>query len=346
MNMNFEIAEELSGLKKALDRFKFSDKMNEIKESVYWLYKQNQSLVAELKTFSQIENENKNLEDLKRQLRIQKTEIREYEQKIETEIVNRKKLEEEIKSLKRSLKEASKSFNNFIISVVNAMTNKEVELAIENGTMRIDGKEQFLNTVFLRELKNNELHHISYKKRSLCLQMFLLNEPMHSTTTSGTRRTLKALETDLEKEEKILKGLENLLCILEGKSKEEAALQIKGSTKKIEELRHEIERAKRSTITDCQIDDCENVYEFNSHLFYEKTVAKGTLCENCNEMLYGLVNQAYCCRDCLLVVHKSCYVLVDVSCELNRAIRAGKSIPIICKTAEDKEKLLNLNKVV
>ncbi|KAM0680912.1 hypothetical protein GINT2_000694 [Glugoides intestinalis] len=347
-SMNFEIAEELNGLKKTIDRFKFSDKMNEIKESVYWLYKQNQGLSAELKSFSHVENENenKNLEDLKRQLRIQKTEIREYEQKIETEIVNRKKLEEEIKSLKRSLKEASKSFNNFVVSVLNAMTNKEVELTIENGTMRIDGKEQFLNTVFLRELKNNELHHISYKKRTLCLQMFLLNEPIHCTTTSGTRRTLKALETDLEKEEKILKGLENLLCILEGKSKEEATLQIKGSTKKIEELKNEIERAKRSTITDSQIDECENVYEFNSHLFYEKTVAKGTLCEHCNEMLYGLVNQAYCCRDCLLVVHKSCYVLVDVSCELNRAIRAGKSIPIICRTVEDKEKLLNLNKVV
>ncbi|ELA42554.1 AGC/DMPK protein kinase [Vittaforma corneae ATCC 50505] len=340
------IAEDLKDIKKSIERFKFTDRLDEIKETAYWLYKQNQNLSNEIIASSQKENENKSLEDLKKQLRMQKSEIREYEQKIENELVLRRKLEEEIKVLKKSLKEASRSFNNFVVKTVNALSNKEVEISIENGTMKVDSKEYLINTVFVRELKNNELHHLSEKRRSLSLQMFFLKEPVGCSSGSGSRRSLKALETDLEKEEKIRKGLRDLLVVLEGKSKEEAELQMKGSLKKIEELKIEIERAKKSTIVDSCIDDCEKVYEFKSHLFYETTVAKGTLCEHCNEVLYGIVNQAYCCRDCLLVVHKSCYILVDVSCELNKAIRCGTSIPIICKTVEDKDKLLKLNRVM
>lgn len=344
--VNIEIREEIKDLKKCMERSKLTEKLDAVKEVAYWFYKQNQQLANEIKVLSSNDNENKSLEDLKKQLRMQKSEIRDYEQKIENEILQRKSLEDEIKSLKKSLREASRSFSNFVVSVMNALSNKEMDVSIENGMLKVSGNEYSLNTVFVRDLKNNELHHLPYKKRSLCLQMFFLNEPVKCSSSSGTRRSLKALEADLEKESKILKGLEGLICVLEGKSKEEAELQIKGSSKKIAELKSEIERSKRSTITDHQIDDGEKVYEFNSHLFYEKTVAKGTLCDHCNEVLYGFVNQAYCCKDCLLVVHKSCYVLVDVSCELNRAIKAGTSMPIICKTIEDKDRLLKLNKVI
>lgn len=344
---NIEIMEEIKDLKKSMDRFKFTEKLDTIKEAAYWFYKQNEQLSNEIRMLSSNESENKSMEDLKKQLRMQKSEIRDYEQKIENEILLRKNLEDEIKSLKKSLREASRSFSNFVVSVMDALNNKEMNISIENGMLKILGKEYSINTVFVRDLKNNELHHLSYKKRALCLQMFFLNEPVKCSSSSGTRRSLKALEADLEKESKILKGLEGLMSVLEGKSKEEAEMQVKGSLKKISELKTEIERSKKSTITDHQIiDDGEKVYEFNSHLFYEKTVAKGTLCDHCNEVLYGIVNQAYCCKDCLLVVHKSCYVLVDVSCELNRAIRAGTSIPIVCKTIEDKDRLLKLNKVI
>lgn len=343
---NADISEDLKDIKKAIERFKFEEKLSEVQEAAYWFYKQNQSLIDELKVHSQNGHENKSFEEVKRQIRIQKNEIREYEQKIENEIVLRKKLEDEIRTLKKSLREASRSFNNFVIHVLNASNNKDTEISIENGIMKIDGKDYLINTIYVRELKNNELHHLPDKRRSLALLMFILNEPVGCSSSSGSRRSLKALETDLEKEEKILMGLRELLVVLEGKSKEEAGLQINGSIKKIEELKVEIGRAKKSTIVDHRLDDCEKVYEFNSHLFYETTVAKGTLCEHCNEVLYGIVNQAYYCKDCLLVVHKSCYVLVDVSCELNKAIKAGSSIPIICKTVEDKEKLLKLNKVM
>lgn len=341
-----DIVEELKDIKKTIERAKLTEKLGEVQEGAYWLYKQNQNLTRELEINAQRESDNKSFEEMKRLVRVQKSEIREYEQKIENEIVQRKKLEDEVKELKKALKEASRSFNNFVLQVTHAMNNKDVEISIENGIMKVDGKDQPLSTVFVRELMNNELHHLPDKKRALSLQMVLLKKPIETSSNSGSRRTLKVLEADLNKEEMILKGLRDLLMVLEGKSLEEAEQQIKGSLRKIEELKTEIERAKKSTIVDDRIDDKEKVYEFNGHVFYETTVGKGTLCDHCNRVLYGVVNQAYMCKECLLVLHKTCYVLVDVSCELNKAIKNGVSLPVVCRTIEDKEKLLKLNKVM
>lgn len=346
LDQNNNISKDLINIIKSIQKFNFREKLDEIQEIAYWFYIQCQNLEKELKINSQDITKNKSLEELKKQLRIQKSEIREYEQKIENEIVIRKKLEEEIKTLKKALKEASKSFNNFRINVLEALTNKEIEITIENGIMKVNNKEHFINMIYVRELKNNELHHLPEKRRSLSLQMYFLKESISGSSSSATRRSLKALEKELEKEEKILKGIVGLLPLLEGKSKEEADLQLKGSKKKIEQMKVEIEKAKKTTIVENCIDDSEIVHEFNSHLFSEITVAKGTLCEHCNEVLYGIVNQAYCCKDCLLVVHKCCYVLVDISCELNKAIKHSTSLPVVCKTSEDKNKLLNLNKVI
>lgn len=348
--VGYEVMEGLRDVKKLIERFRFAEMLDSVQQNAYWFYKQNQYLLNEVRILSQHENDNKGVEDLKKQLRIQKSEIREYEQKIDQEIVIRKKLEEEIKILKRSLKEASRAVGNFVLPCVNAANNRETEMVVEDCTLKIDGYEAILSNLYVRELKNNELHHLPYRKRALCLQLHFLSNVVRCSSSSGTRRSLKALEIDMDKECKILRGLEDLLKILTGKTREEAEMQRRGSLKKIGQLKEEIERAKKSTISEhasgSVIDDNEKVYEFNNHLFYEKTVAKGTLCDHCNEVLYGIVNQAFCCKDCLLVVHKSCYILVETSCELSRAINGGTSLAIICRTNEDKEKLLKLNKAI
>lgn len=347
-SVGYEVLEGLRDVRRTVERFKFGEILDSIQQNAYWFYKQNQHLLNEVRVLTQSEGDNKGVEDLKRQLRIQKSEIREYEQKIDQEIVIRKKLEEEIRALKKSLRDASKAIGSFVLPCVNAASNKETKIVIEDSVLRIDGHEAILSNVYIRELRNNEMHHLSYRKRALCLQLHFLSKVAKCSSSSGTRRSLKALESDMDKECKILRGLEDLLKVLAGKTKEEAEMQRRGSVKKIEQLKEEIGRAKRSTISEHEhaIDDSEKVHEFNNHLFYEKTVAKGTLCDHCNEVLYGIVNQAFCCRDCLLVVHKSCYILVETSCELNQAINAGTSLAIICKTNEDKERLLGINKAI
>jgi len=346
-NAKSRILEDVRDIKKTMERYKFAEKLDLIQADVYWLYKQNVNLADEVKSMAQKDSDNlknKSTEHLKKQLRMQKSEIREFEQKIEQEIIVRKKLEDEIKNLKKILRDTSRMVNDFTMQCINASNNKDCVLTIENSLFKLDGHECLANSVYIRDLKNNEMHHLSHKKRALCIQVHFLEEEIRCSSSSGIRRSLKALESDIEKELKIIKGLDDLLKVLDGKTKEEAEMQKKGSLRKIEQLKAEVERAKKSTISENVIDDNEKVNEFNNHLFYEKTVAKGTLCDHCNEVLYGIVNQALVCKDCLLVVHKSCYVLVEESCELNRAMKSGTMIPVICKTKEDKEKLLKINK--
>lgn len=340
-----ELSDDLKDIKKMISRARFSESIEAIKKAVYWLYKENSNLRNELKINAEIVPDTGNFDDLKKQLRIKKTEIREYQQKIEQEISLRKRFEEEIKSLKNTIKNNSAlNIRPISFTVLNINNSKETEIYIEKNIFKFNQQEFNINNIYVRELKSNELHHLAYKKRPLCLQIYFLKE-ITKSTSSGTRRSLKALESDLAKENKIIAGLKSLMNILEGKTKEEAKAQLEGSEKKLEQLQDDIEKAKRSTLTEFEVDDDEKVYEFNNHLFYEKTVAKGTLCDHCNEVLYGIVNQALCCKDCLMIVHKSCYVLGDISCELNRAMKAGSNVSVLCKTSEDKEKLLQLRKL-
>ncbi|KAI5148563.1 serine/threonine-protein kinase MRCK [Enteropsectra breve] len=372
-NQEIIIKEEIEDLKKLVSRANFEETLKKIKKLVYWFYKENEALGKENRALIGAKDiEASGIEDLKKQLRIKRTEIREYQQKIEQEIAGKRILEEEIRGLKHTIKNMSLNNKIATYTVLNVSNNKEISLSIEDcmlkmvggldhkilnenlkgklsacgGEIQSDGRLEYpLRNIYIRELKNNEMHHLNYKKRALCIKIFLIGEASKNSSTSGMRRSLKAMEADLEKELKILKGLDSLISVLDGNTYEDAMAQKTGSEKKIAQLKCEIEKAKKSTITEYEVDDSENAYEFNNHLFYEKTVAKGTLCDHCNEVLYGVVNQAFCCKDCLMVVHKSCYVLGDISCELNKALKNGASISVLCRSLEEKDRLMQLNKM-
>ncbi|KAI4292304.1 hypothetical protein PAPHI01_1578 [Pancytospora philotis] len=348
------VMEELADVKRLVDRAGFRDSIDRLKSIAYWMYKENCQLRRELATRAlDADVETRSTEDLKKQLRIRRTEIREYQQKLDQEITGRRKLEEQLWELKHSLKNTAKQAVALTFTVTNVMNNKELAIAVGNNTIRVAEKEggaqalvteYAMGNVYIRELNNNELHHLTVKKRALCVKLFFLGEVARSCS-SGTRRSLKALEKDLEKETKILEGLQRLTLMLDGATLKDVLAQRAGSEKKLKELQGEIERAKKCTITEYEVNDNENVAEFNNHLFYEKTVSKGTLCDHCNEVVFGHYKQAYVCKDCLLTVHKQCYILIGVSCELNRAMAAGQSIVVQCRTTEEKEKFIKMNQL-
>ncbi|KAI5169637.1 hypothetical protein PAEPH01_0874 [Pancytospora epiphaga] len=346
------IQESIKDIRKLFERAKFNEKMAGIKKIAYWLYKENNSLKHKLKTQAiDADIENRGIEELKRELRIKRTEIREYQQKIDQEGQARRQLEEQMKSLKLSIRSEVKPEQTRTYKVTNLMSNKEMNICVERDKIIVSDdksgsnqRECLLGNIHVRGLKNNELHHLSVKKRGLCVKVFFLGEVCKSSS-SGTRRSLKALEKDLEKENKILQGLRGIMSVLSGATLQDAIAQQKGSEKKIKQLLDEIERAKKSTITEFEVPDDEKVAEFNNHLFYERTVGKGTLCDHCNEVLYGVYNQAYMCKDCLLVVHKTCYVLVEESCELNQAMRSGTSLSVLCHSPAEREGLIKLSKL-
>lgn len=326
-----------------LDEIKL--RLNSVGKIANWFYKE--SIMAN----NQLQSLNRNEEriELKKELKLKKNEVREYQQKLEQEAGIRRRLEEELSLLRKKLEKEKKVAGSHSFRVLNAATNREMKLNIENDKFELANirggplNVSLMSCIYIRELKNNEFHHLSYKKRSLCFKVFFLKE-IERSSSSGSRRSLRSLEEEYNRELKILKGLNDLLVLLDGSTREDAKLQQEGSVKKIEQLKQEMERAKKSTLREYEVGDNEKVYEFNNHLFYEKTVAKGTLCDHCNEVIYGVVNQAFACRDCLMVVHKACYVLGDVSCELNRAMSLGTNMGIICNTIEDREKIMRLVK--
>lgn len=340
------ILDDVEELQKKLQHARVEEHLAKARKLVYWFYKENERLRNEL---SALNCSNEGEVELRKELRVKKTEIREYQQKLEQEAGIRMRLEEELSDMKAKLKREKMVVGRHTFKVLNAATNRELQINIDGNKLEVVNSAGsaanicLISSVYVRELKNNEFHHLSYKKRALCLKLFFLKEITKSSSSSN-RRSLKSLEKEYDREMKILKGLNDLLRVLDGETRQDALLQQQGSIKKIEQLKQEIERAKKSTITEYEVGDDEKVYEFNNHLFYEKTVAKGTLCDHCNEVIYGVVGQAFCCRDCLMVVHKSCYVLGDVSCELNRAMNAGTNTSVICQTLEEREKIMRLIK--
>ncbi|KAH9412228.1 serine/threonine-protein kinase [Ordospora pajunii] len=280
------------------------------------------------------------LEGLRRQLRFRIAEVKEYEQKLNQEILFRKSVEEELSFLKKekSRERRTNARQQFSCSVVGG-DGSTVTIRIENDKFWIGDESQHGCNVYVGELRPNELHHLAQKKVSLTLKIVFMNEEVKSVSSSG-RRSLRSLEEDLSTEMAIKDGIEKIKVLLQGKTLDEANMQLEGSNRKIAQLVAEIERSRRSTIVEAIPDDPVKIYEFNNHLFTNKTVPQGTLCDFCNEVLYGVVNQGFECRDCKMTVHKSCYVLGDVSCELYSALKTGKTYYVTMRTLEEKEKLL------
>ncbi|AFN82459.1 rho-associated coiled-coil containing protein kinase [Encephalitozoon romaleae SJ-2008] len=282
------------------------------------------------------------LDSLKRQLRLKTAEVKEYEQKLNQEILFRKSMEEELSFLK---KERSKVHRvavkqSFSCHLVNGGS---IVVKIEEDRLWVGDEAHHISSVYVGELRPNELHHLPQKKIPMTLRIVFMNEEVKSVSSAG-RRSLKSLEEDLNTEIAIKEGIEKIRALLQGKTLEEANMQLEGSNRKISQLKAEIERSRKSTIVENIPEDPVKIYEFNNHLFAVKTLPQGSLCDFCNEVLYGLVDQGFECRDCKMIVHRSCYVLGDISCELYSALKSGKTYYVTMRTIEEKEKLLSITK--
>lgn len=298
-----------------------------------------------------LESENKSLgerlkaegiDSLKRQLRLKTAEVKECEQKLDQEILFRKKIEEELSFLKKDRMKVQKTTVKQYFPC-HFIGGEATVVKIEEDCFWVGDDEQHINNVYVGELKPNELHHLPQKKRPLTLRIVFMTEEVKSISSSG-RRSLKSLEEDLNVELAIRDGIEQIRVLLKGKTLDEANMQLEGSNKKINQLRAEIERGRKNTMVESIPDDPVKMYEFNNHMFISRTVPQGTICDFCNEVLYGLVDQGFECRDCRMIVHKSCYVLGDVSCELYSALKTGKTYYVTMRTIEEKEKLMNMNR--
>ncbi|KAM0675763.1 hypothetical protein GVAV_000538 [Gurleya vavrai] len=141
-------------------------------------------------------------------------------------------------------------------------------------------------------------------------------------------------------------GIERVLKVVKGKVLEDAERQKEGSLIRIEQLRSELRRSKGKSNTNLSVKSIETrensikITEFNNHGFIVKTFPPHTICQYCNQTLYGFKDQGYECINCKMITHKNCYILIKESCEMCKAIKKGKTIYICMRNLEEKEKLL------
>lgn len=338
-------------IKTSLERSKFNTRLADIKKGFYFFYKEHEDMRKQLMISREIVDDD-NLADLKKTIRSYKTEIKDYQQRIEIEENARIRLETENKRLQEQLSSNTVCFTNKF-SVKNALNNNLIQITVENNQMIFNDKRSDIGLIYVRDLRNGEYHHLDYKKRSLTVIVHFLKEFTHSLHSSSfTRKSAAAIEKELDTEKVLLSGLEELEYIIDGASLKDVQRQKQGSIKKIEKLMKELKIAKSQTgHSSCSESNCidsniisVNTVEFNNHIFREHTVGKGTLCDHCGDLMYGLLNQSYHCPDCLLTVHKECYILVETSCEMQQAINKGTFVPVTMNNIEEKERILRVVK--
>lgn len=334
--------EQLNTLDSIFKDFYSSHKLTCIKYKRHIEYLVEKNDLLEKENFKLKKND---VDNLKKQVRMMTSEIKEYQQKLDMESSMRKQLEDELKCVKNEKHKVSKLMTNQIFACKHILENKRIstEIKVINDMFYLGDKSCALRNVYILELKNNELYHESYKNRSLALKIIFIKEQIKSVSSTG-RRNIKSLEEDLSIELCMKEGLEQMIPLLSGKQLEDARLQYEGSIKKISQLNREMEMARKSTLTEEIPDDPIKLYEFNNHLFASKTFPAGTLCEHCNEVLYGLKDQGFECKDCKMIVHKSCYILGNVSCETYNAFKKGDHFYVVMRSIEEKQKLLELSK--
>ncbi|KAL0265891.1 UNVERIFIED_CONTAM: hypothetical protein PYX00_011608 [Menopon gallinae] len=279
----------------------------------------------------------------KKELRIKRTEVKEFQQKLEAEIVAKNKMEDEVVALRREVERLSRcrdpgerntSFRVRVVGDGGALT--AAELSVQGLVFRLLESEANVNNVVVRPLKDNELFRMGGRERSLALCISVIDE-MPRAAAPCVRASEQMLADAIEKEERIQEGIERIMRVSAGAA--DAQAQLEGSRRRLAYLRGELERGRRTGTLDAG-SACEKLYEYNNHVFRVQTFPPQTLCEHCNDVLRGSCGQGLGCDECGMVVHRNCYVLTDTSCEMFSALSRGKRYYVVMRNLEERERLL------
>ncbi|KAF7683612.1 Serine/threonine-protein kinase MRCK gamma [Astathelohania contejeani] len=332
----------------------FSAKINFlIEENKYKTAKINnyRSKIMELNNLNKLYMNSKskeNIDEIKKELRLKKLQIRDIEQLLEQEVNLRMRLEDELKHEKMEKEALSriKKFNNtqsYSVKLVKDNAFEPLRITIEDDVIVIGELRIFMSNVMVDRLRVGELSNLSTRKRNLIVKFIVVVDDGSESKSSKSIsvKSAKFLEEEINQEKKIMEGVESLIKIVHGKTRDDAIRQLEGSKKRMQQLNSELKIAKKATIATTE--DIKSL-EYNNHCFITKTFPNQTVCNYCNETLYGANNQGYECRDCHMVTHKSCYILSDLTCEMFTILSKGKVYYVLMRNKEEKEKFIKLLK--
>ncbi|KAI5186572.1 serine/threonine-protein kinase MRCK [Nematocida homosporus] len=288
----------------------------------------------------------------KKIIRQLQTEVRDVQSRIEREVELRAALSQrkadlanENKELKEQIRRLKLGSNvrNFPVKVYMDKKWESCVLYLEEDYIRIQNMKLPLAKIYFQNLKKNELIRMNTKGEALSFKLLLpIEEDLYTEQTESSSDVHlppaeeAVLKRELEKEIKILSGIEMILMVAaDEESKKMAMKQKTGTEKKIQEIRQALEQGSPVG----QVDP--GVIRYNNHTFKTTTFATSiqVWCHECNRPLYGAAKQGLICKGCRLVCHRDCHTLVEYSCELRQAMEKGTSIILMAKHLEDKERI-------
>ncbi|EJW04253.1 hypothetical protein EDEG_01467, partial [Edhazardia aedis USNM 41457] len=86
------------------------------------------------------------------------------------------------------------------------------------------------------------------------------------------------------------------------------------------------------------------IYEFNNHTFILKKYTQQQTCNHCDQIISSSSKEILVCTECEMYVHNCCYVLVENSCEMYKALQYGKILYVTLRSTEDKNRLIDIFK--
>ncbi|KAI5171520.1 serine/threonine-protein kinase MRCK [Nematocida sp. LUAm3] len=290
----------------------------------------------------------------KRTVRRLQAELRDSQSRIEREVEIRtsladkksilaaenKELREQIRRLK-----LGSQIRNFPVKLYQEKKWIPTVMYLEEDSIRIQDTRLPLNKIYFQSLRKNELMRMNSKGEALSFKLLLpIEEDLstgHTESSSdiqGSAADDSVLRSDLEKEMKILEGIDRILRISEDETSKSIIMKQKiGTERKIKEIKQILAQGS-PTFSE------PNTVKYNNHTFKATTfnTSLQVWCHECNRPLYGTSRQGLICRGCKIICHRDCHTLVEYSCELQQAMDKGTSITLMAKHIEDKERIRDI----
>lgn len=298
----------------------------------------------------------------RRQMKLMQGELREAQARLEREMEARlraqgqaealacdnKDLLEKIRRLRLGL-----TTRKFMVKMYRREKWETATLYLSEDSLRIKDYQLPMDRIYFQDLKKNEILHLNSKGESLSFKLLVPSESDAATNESTSTQSAEAgaaglsvpnereLRLAIEKETRILEGINSLIAVSKGEIRDNAIKQKTGSERKLEELAHLL--AHRGGDASTSAPEGIEVLRYNNHTFKVTTFSAGQVwCYVCNRLLYGLCRQGIICRGCKMVCHRECHTLVEYSCELYSSLERGLTVVLMCKSLEDKSRIKEL----
>jgi len=257
-----------------------------------------------------------------------------------------------------------------IVNFEKKELNLKTTLKLKNNVLTLHSllRENINNVLFfdlkfdeLKLLKQNNSKNKNFNFLKMCVIDEIDNVSKSSTNTTSsningvnnsgedTKYVNKNnLRTELAKEEKqkeiLIKLLVEKNMINKDSARQKLQKQIKGVEERIKEMKfmmnyyeHRESDSGNLTATAKNSTEVEKYKKFKNHKFYQKKFPSKLDCDYCTHKLF--TDSGLECGKCGMIVHESCWLHINLGCEVYKGVKRGRVYMLSLKSYEVVERL-------